>query len=163
MKIERSNNPKQAHRYGVKLEGLPRSLRRFLIENRSLNEWAGDMQFLEQILRIQEKELKLKNNVLYKKLFFDCTTEEPMLMDELIDSYDTVDWYCAISRKPIKARFNNFQLENFVHPEYSDVLKAPMVDSRILKSSVEFRKYCKKLLLEDQQEFLRIVKKGKKS
>ena len=163
MKIERSNNPKQAHRYGVKLEGLPRSLRRFLIENRSLNEWAGDMQFLEQILRIQEKELKLKNNVLYKKLFFDCTTEEPMLMDELIDSYDTVDWYCAISRKPIKAKFNNFQLENFVHPEYSDVLKAPMVDSRILKSSVEFRKYCKKLLLEDQQEFLRIVKKGKKS
>ena len=163
MKIERSNNPKQAHRYGVKLEGLPRSLRRFLIENRSLNEWAGDMQFLEQILRIKEKELKLKNNVLYKKLFFDCTTEEPMLMDELIDSYDTVDWYCAISRKPIKAKFNNFQLENFVHPEYSDVLKAPMVDSRILKSSVEFRKYCKKLLLEDQQEFLRIVKKGKKS
>ena len=56
----------------------------------------------------------------------------------------------------------NFQLENFIHPDYSEVLEAPMVDSRILKSSIEFRKYCKKLLLEDQQEFIRIVKKGKK-
>ena len=163
MKIERSNNNKQAHRYGVKLEGLPRSIRRFLIENRSLNEWAGDMQFLEQIIRIELKQLKLKNTVLKDKFYFDCTTDQPVLMDSLIKSYDTVDWFCAISRKPIKAVFNNFNLENFVHQEYSDVLKAPMVDSRILKSSIEFRKYCKKLLLEDQQEFLRIVKKGKKS
>ena len=62
MKIERSNNPKQAHRYGVKLDGLPRSVRQFLIENRSLNEWAGDMQFLEQIVRIELKNLRLKNN-----------------------------------------------------------------------------------------------------
>jgi hypothetical protein len=137
-------------------------MRKFLIENRSLNEWAGDMQFLEQILRMENKKIHSKTNVLVNKLFFDRTTGEPMLMENLIKSYDTIDWFCAISRKPIKARFNNFQLENFVHPEYSDVLSNPMVDSRILKSSVEFRKYCKKLLLEDQQEFLRIVKKGKK-
>tara|TARA_Y100000389_G_C17281819_1_gene423373 strand:+ start:16 stop:504 length:489 start_codon:yes stop_codon:yes gene_type:complete len=162
MRIERSNNPKQAHRYKVRLDGLPTSMRKFLIENRSLNEWAGDMQFLEQILRMENKKIHSKTNVLVNKLFFDWTTEEPMLMENLIKSYDTIDWFCAISRKPIKARFNNFQLENFVHPEYSDVLSNPMVDSRILKSSVEFRKYCKKLLLEDQQEFLRIVKKGKK-
>jgi hypothetical protein len=162
MRIERSNNPKQAHRYKVRLDGLPTSMRKFLIENRSLNEWAGDMQFLEQILRMENKKIHSKTNVLVNKLFFDRTTGEPMLMENLIKSYDTIDWFCAISRKPIKARFNNFQLENFVHPEYSDVLSNPMVDSRILKSSVEFRKYCKKLLLEDQQEFLRIVKKGKK-
>ena len=163
MKIIKSNNNKQAHRYQVRLDGLPSSMRKFLIENRSLNEWAGDMQFLEQILRMENKKIHSKTNVLVNKLFFDWTTDEPMLMEHLIDSYDTVDWFCAISRKPIKAKFNNFQLENFIHPEYSDILSNPMVDSRILKSSVEFRKYCKKLLLEDQQEFLRIVKKGKKS
>jgi len=163
LKIIKSNNNKQAHRYQVRLDGLPRSMRKFLIENRSLNEWAGNIQFLEQILRMENKKIHSKTNVLVNKLFFDRTTGEPMLMENLIKSYDTVDWFCAISRKPIKARFNNFQLENFVHPEYSDVLSNPMVDSRILKSSVEFRKYCKKLLLEDQQEFLRIVKKGKKS
>tara|TARA_B100000900_G_scaffold416104_1_gene449117 strand:- start:255 stop:746 length:492 start_codon:yes stop_codon:yes gene_type:complete len=162
MRIERSNNPKQAHRYNVKLDCLPRTLRRFLVENRSLERWKGNMQFMEQILRIQQKELKLKNTVLRDKFYFDWTNSTPVKMEDLIDSYNTVDWFCAISRKPIKAKFNNFQLENFIHPEYSDVLESPMVDSRILKSSIEFRKYCKKLLLEDQKEFIRIVKKGKR-
>jgi len=56
----------------------------------------------------------------------------------------------------------NFDLENFVHPEYYDVLKAPMVDSRILKSSIEFRKKCKKLLLDERQEFLNMARKNSK-
>ena len=87
MKIERSNNPKQAHRYGVKLDGLPRSVRQFLIENRSLNEWAGDMQFLEQIVRIELKNLRLKNNTKRNKLYYDWTTDSTVPMDELVDSY----------------------------------------------------------------------------
>jgi hypothetical protein len=120
------------------------------------------MTFFEQLIRIELQQLKLKNTVLRDKFYFDWINDEPVKMDELIDSYDTVDWYCAISRIPIKARFNNFDLENFVHPDYLDTLDSNMVDSRILKSSVDFRKYCKKLLLEDQQEFIRIVKKGKR-
>ena len=161
MKIQKSNNPKQAHRYGIKLDGLPRSIRQFLIENRSLNEWANDVQFLEQIIRIESNNLKLKNSTKRNKLYFDCTTETPVPMDDLVESYDTVEWTCAISKRPIQSKFNNFSLENFIHPEYLDVLEAPMVDSRILKSSVEFRKYCKNLLLEEQKEFMRIIKKGK--
>ena len=160
LKIQKSNNPKQAHRYGIKLDGLPRSIRQFLIENRSLNEWANDVQFLEQIIRIESNNLKLKNSTKRNKLYFDCTTETPVPMDDLVESYDTVEWTCAISMKPIQSKFNNFSLENFIHPEYLDVLEAPMVDSRILKSSVEFRKYCKKLLLEEQKEFMRVIKKG---
>ncbi len=161
MKIQKSNNPKQAHRYGIKLDGLPRSIRQFLIENRSLNKWANDVQFLEQIIRIELNNLKLKNNTKRNKLYFDWTTKTPVPMDDLVDSYDTIEWTCAISGKPIQSKFNNFSLENFIHPEYLDVLEAPMVDSRILKSSVEFRKYCKKLLLEEQKEFMRVIKKGK--
>jgi len=56
----------------------------------------------------------------------------------------------------------NFDLQNFIHPEYHDVLKAPMIDSRILKSSIEFRKKCKKLLLEEREEFLKLAKKNAK-
>ncbi len=162
MQIERSNNPKTAHRYGVKLKGLPTTIRRFLIENRQLSRWAGDMLFLEHVIRLELHHLKLKNTVLRDKFYFDWVSNTPVKMDELIDSYDTVDWFCAISRIPIKARFNNFDLENFVHPDYLDTLDSNIIDSRILKSSVDFRKYCKKLLLEDQQEFMRIVKKGSK-
>jgi len=162
MEIKRSNNPKTAHRHGVVLKGLPTTIRRFLIENKNLSRWKEDMTFFEQLIRIELQQLKLKNTVLRDKFYFDWINDEPVKMDELIDSYDTVDWYCAISRIPIKARFNNFDLENFVHPDYLDTLDSNMVDSRILKSSVDFRKYCKKLLLEDQQEFIRIVKKGKR-
>jgi hypothetical protein len=54
----------------------------------------------------------------------------------------------------------NFDLENFIHPEYLDVLDAPMIDSRILKSSIEFRKECKKLLLAEREEFLKLAKKN---
>lgn len=163
MIIEVSNNNKQAHRYGIKLKGLPRTIRKFMIENRQLNKWKNNLLFFKQILFMEKRLLKLKNNALSDKLFLDPINHKPVKIDDLIESYDTIDWFCAISKKPIKAKFNNFELENFVHPEYIDVLKAPMVDSRILKSSVDFRVYCKKLLLEDQQEFLRIVKKGKKS
>lgn len=160
MRIEESKNPKKAHRYGVVLKHLPRSVRHFLIENRSLNEWAYDMIFLEQIVRIELNNLKIKNSTKRSKLYYDFTTDSAIPMDELVDSYDTIEWTCAISKKPIQSKFNNFSLENFVHPEYLDVLKTPMVDSRILKSSIEFRKYCKKLLLEEQKEFMRVVKRG---
>jgi hypothetical protein len=73
-----------------------------------------------------------------------------------------MEWLCAISLKPIRAKFMNFDLENFIHPEYSEILDAPMVDSRILKSSIEFRKECKKLLLNERQEFLKLAKKNAK-
>ena len=114
MQIERSNNPKTAHRYGIKLKGLPTTVRRFLIENRQLSRWSDNMQFLEQIIRLELHQLKLKNTVLRDKFYFDWVSSTPVKMDELIDSYDTVDWHCAISRIPIKAKFNNFDLENFV-------------------------------------------------
>jgi hypothetical protein len=37
-----------------------------------------------------------------------------------------------------------------------------MIDSRILKSSIEFRKKCKKLLLEEREDFLKLAKKNAK-
>ena len=57
----------------------------------------------------------------------------------------------------------NFDLQNFIHPEYKDVLESSMVDSRILKSSIDFRKKCKKLLLEEREEFLKLAKKNAKN
>ena len=83
-------------------------------------------------------------------------------IEKLEENYNTIDWICALSGKPIRAKIDNFDLENFVHPEYHDALLAPMVDSRILKSSVEFRKHVKKLLLNKQREFLYHARKNSK-
>jgi hypothetical protein len=49
-----------------------------------------------------------------------------------------------------------------VHPDYHDTLGGKTVDGRIIKSSVAFQKHVKKLLLNQQQEFLKLAKKNSK-
>ena len=102
-----------------------------------------------------------QNGVLMKK-YWDHVNQKLVDLPTLHENYNQIDWTCAISLKPIKAKFMNFDLENFVHPEYHDALKAHMIDSRILKSSIEFRKKCKKLLLAEREEFLKLAKKNAK-
>ena len=113
---------------------------------------------MECVLKMQRP-----NSTTSTKIYWDIANDKALSEKGLTRSYYTIDWYCAISLKPIKAKFMNFDLKNFVHPEYYDVLEAPMVDSRILKSSVDFRKKCKKLLLQQRQEFLILAKKNSKS
>jgi hypothetical protein len=96
------------------------------------------------------------------KFYFDHESKKVLGAAQYLERINEIDWLCAISSKPIRAKFMNFDLKNFVHPEYHDVLDAPMVDSRILKSSVEFRKKCKELLLKEREEFLILAKKNAK-
>ena len=157
LRIERTGGPWPANRYGIVLKHLPRFLRKFLITHRNLAKWQEDERFMDCILRMQRPNSKGTT-----KIYWDIANDRALSEKGLERAYNTIDWYCAISLKPIKAKFMNFDLENFVHPEYRDVLKAPMVDSRILKSSVDFRQECKKLLLEQRQEFLKLAKKNAK-
>ncbi len=158
IRIEKTGGPWPANRYGIVLKYLPRFLRKFLINQRNLAKWSDDDQFMECVLKIQRPNSR--TNI---KIYWDVINDRAIDEKGLERSYNTIDWYCAISLKPIRARFMNFDLKNFIHPEYYDVLEAPMVDSRILKSSVDFRKKCKKLLLAEREEFLKLAKKNAKS
>jgi hypothetical protein len=157
--IKRTKGPYPKNRYGIILKNLAKAHRKFLVENRYIKRWAGDDQFIECIIKMQKAPLRDSSSA---RLYYDWENHTPVTQSQLVENYNTVDWKCAISDKPIKAKFMNFDLENFVHSDYLDILKAPMVDSRILKSSIEFRKKCKELLLEQRQEFLRIAKKNAK-
>jgi len=53
-------------------------------------------------------------------------------------------------------------MANFLDEEYMDALKAPMVDSRILKSTIEFKKYCQKILEDQQKAFMNYSKRNAK-
>jgi hypothetical protein len=158
IRIEKTGGPWPANRYGIVLKYLPRFLRKFLITQRNLAKWSDDDQFMECVLKIQRPNSRTNT-----KIYWDVINDRAIDEKGLERSYNTIDWYCAISLKPIRARFMNFDLKNFIHPEYYDVLEAPMVDSRILKSSVDFRKKCKKLLLAEREEFLKLAKKNAKS
>jgi hypothetical protein len=157
--IKRTGGLYPSNRYGIVLSHLPKSFRQFLVEHRHIKKWAASDQFVECALKMQRPPIK---NTQALKIYYDWKEGQPVSYEGLEKSYNTVDWACAISLKPIKAKFMNFDLENFVHPEYYDVLKAPMVDSRILKSSIEFRKKCKELLLNERQEFLKLARKNSK-
>ena len=157
--INRTSGPNPRNRYGIILAPLTKFFRHFLVEHRHIKRWAADDQFVGCVLRMQKPPVL--DTTLTKK-YWDHTNQTLVDMATLHSNCNTVDWVGAVSLKPIKANFMNFDLENFVHPEYRDVLKAPMVDSRILKSSIEFRKECKKLLLEQRQEFLKLAKKNAK-
>jgi len=156
--IVRSSNKKGA-RFGIVLKYLPKSFRQFLIKHKHIYRWAESDQFVECALKIQRPSVKDSAAL---KLYWDWESSVAVDKQTLENNYNQIDWVCAISGKPIRAKFMNFDLENFVHSEYHDVLKAPMVDSRILKSSIEFRKKCKELLLNERQEFLNLAKKNAK-
>lgn len=159
IRIERTGNPRFANRFGVILKFLPKSFRQFLIKNKNMGRWAHSDQWVECALKLQKPRIKDSSAL---KLYWDWESNSAVDKRTLENNYNTIDWICAVSGKPIRSKFMNFDLDNFIHPEYLDVLKAPMVDSRILKSSIEFRKKCKELLLNERQEFLNMARKNAK-
>jgi hypothetical protein len=156
--IARTGGPFPSNRYGIILKNLSRLQRRFLANHPIIKDRVQDDQFAAIILELTNysvQPFKFKD-----RLYYDWSTGSIVEKSELINNYNSIPWVCCVSGKPITSRTDDFSLENFVHPEYHDILKAPMVDSRILKSSVEFRKYVKKLLMNEQQELLRLAKKN---
>ena len=157
--LNRTNGPNPRNRYGIILAPLQKFYRKFLVEHRHVRKWAKDDRVIECILKTQRP---VKQTKLEERGYWDRESQSLVNYKTLESNYNTLKWKCAISLKPIKAKFMNFDLKNFIHPEYYDVLDAPMVDSRILKSSIEFRKECKKLLLNEREEFLKLAKKNAK-
>lgn len=148
--------PNPANRYGIVLKHLNKLQRRLLAFHRILANKAEDDQYMKILFDIYG----VKNDSEKLRVYYDRTSDTFVKKDQIIESYNTVDWKCAISGRPIKAKFMEFGMENFVDEEFHDVLKAPMVDSRILKSTIEFRKYCQSILLQQQKDFMEYSKRN---
>ena len=156
--IKRTGGPFPRNRYGVCYEGLSRQQRRLLLENPLLKERAQDDQFLQVLFEVS----RYKNQTSKNRYYYDWSTGDFMKMEELHESYDTIDWTFALSGIPIRSNINNFNVENFVHPDYHDTLGGATIDGRILKSSIAFQEHIKKLLMNQQQEFMRLALKNSK-
>lgn len=163
LKIERApkigyTNSTRTNVHGIFTDKLERYQRALLLESPIIKNRAIDDSFIYAIFGAYVPEGRKVGT----KLYWDETTNNFVNKEQLLINYNTVEWICAISGEPIRSRIDNFNLENFVHPDYHDTLSAPMVDSRILKSSVDFRKHIKKLLLDQQKEFLKHARKNSK-
>ena len=155
--ILRTGGPYPRNRYGVRYDSISKQQRRLLLEHPIIKDRAQDDQFLQIVFEL----CRHRHVDRFDKLYYDWSTSTFVKMDELKESYDTIDWKCALSGREIRSNINNFSAENFVHPEYHDTLSGN-VDSRIWESSVLFQKHIKKLLLNQQKEFLKIVRKNSK-
>lgn len=153
-KIQKPTTPYQPARYGILFKPLTAQQKRLLVEHPLIKNNADDVQFLQIIFKHSYKGPHKK------RVYFDTTVNDFVSKEELIYNYDTIDWHCALSGEMIKCNINDFSLENFVHPDHRDALNRSIIDSRILKSSVEFRKHVKELLLQQQKELLKLAKKN---
>lgn len=157
--IKRTGGPNPRNRYGVCYEGLSLQQRRLLLENPIIKERAQSDQFLHIVFEV----CRSRHVQHMEKYYYDCSTNEFLQIEELKESYDTIDWTCALSGTPIRSNINNFSMENFVHPDYHDTLTGDSVDARILDSSLAFQEHVKKLLLNQQKEFLSLARKNSKT
>lgn len=157
--IKRTGGPYPKNRYGVRYDSISKQQRRLLLEHPLIKERAQSDQFLQIVFEL----CRYRKEDSVNKFYYDWSTDEFVKMEDLKTSYDTIDWVCAISGEPIRSNIFDFSLKNFVHEDYWDVLNEKMVDNRIVKSSIEFQKHVKKLLLNQQKEFLKLARKNSKS
>ena len=157
--ILRTGGRYPSNRFGICFKTLSKQQRRLLMDHPLLKERVESDQFVHILFEV----CRFKNTQHRSKYFYDWSTKEPMLIDDLKDSYDTIDWTCAISGEAIRSNINNFDTTNFVHPDHHDILSESMIDSRIVQSSIAFKKHVKKLLLNQQKEFLKLARKSSKN
>ena len=154
--IKRTGGPYPRNRFGVRYDSISKQQRRLLLEHPLLKERAESDQFLQIIFELSRPRNATKDY----KFYYDWSTDSFVQMEELKDNYEKIEWVCAFSGEPIMASITDFSPQNFVHPEYWDLINPKMVDARIVKSSIEFQKKAKKALLKQQKDFLKIARKN---
>jgi len=156
--IIRKNFGWYIRRFGILLEYLKPHQKNILLENPLLKDSAKSDQFLLVLFKVYEMERKFKPK---KKVYKNPFTEE-------ITDYYTVqlkskyiDWNCAICNSKIQSEIGLFNMDNLSCSDCYEVQRtAPLVDERILYSSLKFRKFCQKLLRKQQRNFISYIRKS---
>lgn len=144
-------------RHGVAFRSLTKWQKRFMLEHQNIKRFSKN----EQAMKIVFGLYRSGNDSKKTKLFYDWTQGDMKLLESVEQAYDTIDWVCAISGQPIKSRVGEFDVKNFVHPEYWDTLDSSLaVNQNIVKSSLAFRQKCQELLLNQQKELMILFKKN---
>ena len=148
-------------KFGIFLDNLKPYQRDLLKKNLLLRDFAGDDQFILILFKLEEMSIVAKRN---DKLYYNPYKDIITSFEEIQRDSQIVDWKCAICGDDIKSIIAEFDIKNLVCDQCGEAhnTKNKIIDSRIVKSSIEFRKYCKSYLLEDQKSYLSYAKKFEK-
>lgn len=158
--IKRQNRGKRRTRFGIVLDLLLPRHQALLTDNELLKEHSGDDDYLSIIFKMEDK---LKDNQNQKKLYVDPHTNEIVDVIQMNRNLKLVKWNCAYCRVEIESSLTNFEPENFTCSKcFEKYLKDnKWIPDVILQDSLAFTKHCKKLLREDQKNFINYLKRSK--
>lgn len=158
-KIVFRNWGKAPRKHSVMLKYLTSEHRAFLEKYEHLKFLEKDKQVFGVIFRICWAELFNKGE---RALLFNPYENTFSNYRELVKSSERVPWNCAICKDPIQSTLKQFEPSNFLcaecqkaHPD-----DAKIIDSRIKQSSIEFTRYYKNVLKEEQKRYLKFVKRN---
>lgn len=156
-KIVRQQGPHK-NRHGIKLSTVKPYLHKILFDYGLIDEYLKtDDQFVSVLFKIAEMELSCKRK---NKLYHNPYNDEITTYDEVIEQSNLIKWNCAICNIEIESKIAEFDINNFVCNDCRDSHNSDnsKIDPRIVDSSFEFHKMCRKKLIKEQKKFLQYVK-----
>lgn len=161
-KVRKINFGWYHRKHGILLENLPEGKRNLLLENDFMKFLDSDPQTFEVIFRLEDQYDQTRKD---KKTYWNPYREDFTTFKQIEKDADLIDWTCAICGVDIKCRVGYKKVENFVCGECGEVhnSKNKTVDHRIIDSSQQFTKHCKKLFKKEQREFFTHIRRDLKS
>jgi hypothetical protein len=160
-KVRKINFGWYRRKHGILLENLPPGKQQLLIENSFMKWLESDPQTFEIIFKMEDMHDHEKNP---NKIIWNPYKDTFTSLKQLEYDSESIEWKCAICRIDILSRPELSEVENFVCSKCQESHNSTnsTVDQRIVKSSVDFTEHCKKILKNEQTEFLKHIKKEAK-
>jgi len=159
IKFERKVKNCKDTRFGIYFGNHPPRYKKIFVENNILKKFKDQDQLLSCILLMEDRLTKV---IYTKKPTINIYTNEIQEAFEVRHQYKFLDWECAYCKDSIKTKINNYKIENFVCVkcfEYYFKNNEKFISQIIIDSTLKFTDYYKGLLIKNQKQFLKYIKK----
>jgi len=159
--IVRRKGPNK-RRWGIMLKFLKPHQIKILFDYPLLRDGVKESdQFVHILYNMLKLERKFKISKENSKVYYSKYRDVLTSYDDIERDYNRVDWQCAICTTKISSIIANFDVHNFLcetcnktHGGYKVNNDERFVDGRVVQSSINFRKYCQKLLKKEKRKFM---------
>lgn len=154
--LERGSGPVK-RKWGIRFTNLEPHHQRILLDNPLIQDRSKSDQFVLILFRMADLDKSNKQN---RKIYYNPYKDSVDKYRDILKHSRQIEWKCAITGKKIMSELGNFEPNNFLADECKEEFgnKSKIIDQRIIESSLNFRKHCKKLLMQQQKLYLKNVK-----
>lgn len=147
-------------RFGILKEGLSPRYYNFLKDNPPVKFCATDDDVLQMLFDRVDRKIPNSKGKSDSRLYIDPITDEILQTSVVLESkLMAVDWKCAMCNTPIKTIMFNYSHANFTCKgcQRTYLQTGVEIPMSIVDASVDFTEYCKELLRENRQYFLKNI------